>query len=304
MRTDRKKTRIRVNGKRLAVSILVLLLAVSAVIFVVTRISNVAAEKKAEKERIAAEQQLEEQRRLEEEQRQREEQNGGETNNGGETSNPGGSTDPVPTPADPAAEARTYALENGFLMLLNKDHSVDENYKAADMVSIDESYCCSDRPAETHFLRVEAAEAFVKMIEAAKAAGYDIKMTTAYRSYYYQNALYTNYVAKYGQEEADRFSARPGTSEHQSGLASDISAASVDWALTNKFGDTKEGKWIAAHCAEYGFILRYPKEKSEERTGYIYEPWHVRYVTVPVATEIMNEGLVLEEYLAKYNITQ
>ncbi|MBR5741932.1 MAG: M15 family metallopeptidase [Firmicutes bacterium] len=285
MRTGQKKTRIRVNGKRLAVSLLVLILAVAAVIFVITRITSAAQAKKAEEARLLEEQRLEEQRRLEEENRKNEEQNG----------------DPAP---DPAAEARAYALENGFLILLNKEHSVGEDYKAADMLQLDEEICCSDRPVETHLLRAEAADQFAKMIAAAKADGYEIKATTAYRSYYYQNGLYTNYVTKYGEAEADRFSARPGTSEHQSGLAADLSCASVNWQLVNKFGDTAEGKWIAAHCAEYGFILRYPKERSEERTGYIYEPWHVRYVTIPVATEIMNEGLVLEEYLAKYAITQ
>jgi D-alanyl-D-alanine carboxypeptidase len=293
MRTEKKKTRIRVNGKRLAVSILVLLLAVSAVIFVATRIGDAIREKRDANVPDGPDPAVNEPSNG----------TGSETNpggNGGTGNDPNGGT----AAPDPAETARTYALENGFLMLLNKDHSVDEAYKAADLMSLDEAICCSDRPAETHFLRAEAAEAFAKMIAAAKADGFEIKATTAYRSYGYQNALYTNYVAKYGQTEADRFSARPGTSEHQSGLASDISAASVDWALTNKFGDTKEGKWIADHCAEYGFILRYPKDRSEERTGYIYEPWHVRYVTVPVATEIMNGGLVLEEYLAKYNITQ
>ena len=298
MRTEKKKTRIRINTKRLVVSILVLVLAVSAVIFVISKVGAAIREKRGANDPEGPGTSVTE---PENEGRTGENTSGGN----GETGNDpnGGTSDPAPA-SDPAAEARKYALENGFLMLLNKDHSVDEAYKAADMVQLDEAICCPDRPVETHLLRAEAAEQFAKMIAAAKADGFEIKATTAYRSYGYQNALYTNYVAKYGQEEADRFSAKPGTSEHQSGLASDISAASVDWALTNKFGDTKEGKWIAAHCAEYGFILRYPKEKSEERTGYIYEPWHVRYVTVPVAQEIMNDKLVLEEYLEKYHITQ
>ncbi len=199
-----------------------------------------------------------------------------------------------------AKAAYSYADEHGFLILINKQNGVNKDYKADDLTKINDSFVCPDRPDSTHYLRIDAAAAFEKMIQAAKDEGFEIKMTTGYRSYSYQEALYSNYVKKNGQKEADRFSAKAGTSEHQSGLAADLSAASVSWKLTQDFGESDEGKWIAEHCAEYGFILRYPNDNSEERTGYIYEPWHVRYVTVPVAKEIANEGLVLEEYLEKY----
>jgi D-alanyl-D-alanine carboxypeptidase len=199
-----------------------------------------------------------------------------------------------------AKAAYSFAKENGYLVLINKENSVNKDYKADDLTKINSSFVCSDRPDSTHYLRADAAIAFEKMIQAAKNDGFEIKMTTGYRSYSYQDVLYNSYVKKHGQKEADRFSAKAGTSEHHSGLAADLSAASVNWKLTQDFGESEEGNWIAEHCAEYGFILRYPKDNSEERTGYIYEPWHVRYVSVPVAKEIMNEGLVLEEYLKKY----
>lgn len=97
---------------------------------------------------------------------------------------------------------------------------------------------------------------------------------------------------EFGQAATDRFSARPGHSEHHTGLAIDLNS------LKTAFGETPEGKWLAEHCAEYGFILRYPKD-SEEITGYIYEPWHIRYVGVEFAQELyLGDGdfLTLEEY--------
>ena len=202
------------------------------------------------------------------------------------------------------AQMRLEAYQNGYLLLLNKENAVASDYVPSDLTSI--AHSDPGKPEETHYLREEAAAAFEAMMEAAQADGYTIKMTTGYRSYGYQSALYSNYVTKYGQEKADTFSARPGTSEHQSGLASDISCESLSWGLKNAFGTTPEGQWIQEHCAEYGFIVRYPQDTadgrtSQERTGYVYEPWHVRYVTPFCAREMAGQGLVLEEYLAQYD---
>ena len=112
---------------------------------------------------------------------------------------------------------------------------------------------------------------------------------SGFRSYATQKRIYNNYVASDGKAEADTYSARPGHSEHQSGLALDVNS------LKNAFAYTAEGKWLAANCHKYGFILRYPYGKSD-KTGYIYEPWHIRYVGVERATKIYNSGLCLEEY--------
>ncbi len=190
-------------------------------------------------------------------------------------------------------EAISRDVAAGNLFIINKEFPVDKNYKAPDLAGI--KYFAPDRAAETRFMRSEAAQAFNSMIEAAANDGYKIVMTTAYRSYDFQKMLYTNYVNKYGQAEADTFSARPGTSEHQGGLAADISAASVNYQLSSDFGKTKEGIWIAENAHNFGFIIRYPEGKTDI-TGYIYEPWHVRYVGKTAASEIYRLGCTLEEY--------
>ncbi len=136
----------------------------------------------------------------------------------------------------------------------------------------------------------EAVQALEKLQSAANSAGYSIPTLSAYRSYDYQGTLYNNYVALDGQEAADTYSARPGFSEHQSGLAFDVGELSYD------YGDTAAGKWLHQHCHEYGFIIRYPKDK-EKITGYVYEPWHIRYVGKSTAKTIYQKGVTLEEYL-------
>ena len=124
----------------------------------------------------------------------------------------------------------------------------------------------------------------------AKALGFDMSLLSGFRSYSRQTVLYNNYVKKDGQAKADTYSARPGTSEHQTGLAFDVGQ------LKYTFGDTPAGKWLAQNCHLYGFIIRYPKGKTHI-TGYVYEPWHIRYVGKEHATKIMNNNLTLEEYL-------
>lgn len=181
-------------------------------------------------------------------------------------------------------------------MLVNKEYPVDENYVPADLVKL--NYCAADRSAEWQVMTREAADAFNKMAGDALAEGYEIVATTAYRSYNFQNYLYNSYVEREGQAAADTFSARPGKSEHQTGLAADVTSASVNYRLISDFGDTEEGKWLAENCYKYGFIMRYQKGK-EDITGYIYEPWHVRYVGQKAAKEIWERDLTLEEYLGK-----
>lgn len=135
------------------------------------------------------------------------------------------------------------------------------------------------------------ALAALKQLQAgAKEAGYDMPLISGYRSYAYQQNLYNQYVARDGQAKADTYSAKPGHSEHQTGLAFDIGK------LDSNYGNTPAGKWLASHAREYGFILRYPKGK-EKITGYMYEPWHIRYVGKEVATDIFTQNVTLEEYL-------
>lgn len=132
--------------------------------------------------------------------------------------------------------------------------------------------------------------AFDEMAAAAASEGLNLYIASGYRSYDYQAGLYQRYVNRDGQAAADTYSARPGHSEHQTGLALDLNS------ISDSFANTSEGQWVAAHCQEYGFILRYPADK-EEITGYKYEPWHLRYLGVEQATAVAESGLCLEEYL-------
>ena len=144
----------------------------------------------------------------------------------------------------------------------------------------------------------EARTAFEQMATDAKALGFDFVAFSGFRSYEYQTTLYNNYVNRDGKEAADRYSARPGHSEHQTGLAFDIGENSQqDLWLTAEFGETPAGKWLADNAYRYGFILRYPEGK-EEITGFMYESWHFRYLGVEKATDVKNTGLTLEEYLS------
>ncbi len=156
------------------------------------------------------------------------------------------------------------------ILVANKTYSLPESYNPGDLLS-------------------ECKKAFNEMKSAAAKEGLNIWNSSGFRSYELQESLYKRYSDRDGKEAADRYSARPGHSEHQSGLAIDLNE------ITNAFKDTKEGKWVAANCHKYGFILRYPQGK-EAQTGYMYEPWHIRYVGVDTATAIYNSGLCLEEY--------
>ncbi len=137
----------------------------------------------------------------------------------------------------------------------------------------------------------ELNNAFEKLKNAAAEDGISLKIISGFRSYHSQNSIYNNYVARDGKKEADTYSARPGHSEHQTGLAIDVNSLMFD------FGETKEGKWLQNHAHQYGFIIRYPEGK-EAITGYRYEPWHLRYVG-ELSKELYNDGnwITLEEYL-------
>jgi len=142
-----------------------------------------------------------------------------------------------------------------------------------------------------------AQSALDGMIADAGKAGHELNVISSYRSYSYQEDLYNRYVSSHGEEQAKRFAALPGHSEHQTGLTFDLGGTENegDW-LSGSFGDTPAGKWLAANAHQYGFIVRYPKGK-EAITGYIYEPWHFRYLGVEAATKVYHSGLTLEEYL-------
>lgn len=143
----------------------------------------------------------------------------------------------------------------------------------------------------------EARTALDQMAADAKKAGFEIVAFSGYRSYEYQTQLYTNYANRDGKEAADRYSARPGHSEHQTGLAFDIGEKGhEDLWLTEEFGETPAGKWLVENAHKYGFILRFPKGK-EDMTGFMYESWHFRYLGKDLAEKVHQSGITLEEYL-------
>ena len=135
-----------------------------------------------------------------------------------------------------------------------------------------------------------AYEALTDMFSAAAAEGLSLWVKSGFRSYNDQYWQYNYYAERDGVALADTYSARAGHSEHQSGLAFDLNS------LYKSFGNTAEGQWLAANCYKYGFIIRYPEGK-EHITGYMYEPWHVRYVGIDAATAMYTAGVCLEEYL-------
>jgi len=145
-------------------------------------------------------------------------------------------------------------------------------------------------------LREPAAEALERLVDAAAQDGQVLAMTSGYRSYEAQVGLYANRHAAVGTEETDELVARPGYSEHQTGLAADvISIENPECIQGHCFGDTPEGQWVAQNAADHGFVIRY-LEGAEEITGYEYEPWHLRYVGQDTAREVAAQGITLEEY--------
>ncbi|MEK5443403.1 MULTISPECIES: D-alanyl-D-alanine carboxypeptidase family protein [unclassified Fredinandcohnia] len=182
-----------------------------------------------------------------------------------------------------------------FLLLVNKEVGVlDATYVPQNLVvpNVDFSTSVSERK---HMVK-EAAEALEKLFAQASVDGIELHAQSGYRSYATQQVIYDSYVRGYGETEASTFSAKAGQSEHQTGLAMDVTSDSVDNQLVQEFGETVEGKWVAEHAAEFGFIVRYTLG-NEDITGYMYEPWHIRYVGVEHAKYITEHEITLEEYL-------
>ena len=156
------------------------------------------------------------------------------------------------------------------VLIANKSYPLPSTYNPGDLTS-------------------EVKEAFSKMQKAAASEGLNIYISSGFRSYERQVTVYNSYVQKDGKELADTYSSRPGYSEHQTGLCFDLNS------IDDSCGNTAESAWVDKHAHEYGFIVRFPKGK-DSATGYQYEPWHLRYVGVDMATKIYNSGLSLEEY--------
>lgn len=191
------------------------------------------------------------------------------------------------------AEAQNEKTRPWYLMLVNQSHPMEDGY-VPELANIDDA----------HQVDARVLEPLQNMLKAASDEGYSLYVCSAYRSVDRQKELFNESMIDYVNQgmtyyeaaiETAKSIAWPGESEHATGLAMDI--VSSDYAgLDEKQGETDDQKWLMEHCYEYGFILRYPKDKSED-TGIIYEPWHYRYVGVEAALAIRDQGVTLEEYL-------
>lgn len=158
-----------------------------------------------------------------------------------------------------------------------------------------EECCLPSTEGQTLYLAKEANEALKLMAEAAKAEGHLLYNNSSYRSYHDQQAIYDELFEDYGKAYVEAYVGKPGHSEHQTGLAIDLSCEAVVEGEALTLYDTTTYDWLIEHCAEYGFILRYPEDK-EAITKTTFEPWHFRYVGVTTAKEIMEQGITLEEF--------
>lgn len=174
--------------------------------------------------------------------------------------------------------------------VLNKGRKLSADYVPPDLVILE----VRSRSAGIK-LRKEASKSLNQLFAAAAAEKVSLLAVSAYRSYSYQSTIYKNYVATQGQAATDATSARPGHSEHQTGLAIDLGAVNRNCELEECFGQTSEGRWLAANAHKYGFIIRYPQQKRQ-LTGYSYEPWHLRFVGKELAAELNKSGLVMEQF--------
>lgn len=204
-------------------------------------------------------------------------------------------------PAHAAAPEWTYPLSaailenrNGNLTLVNREEALGADFTPKNLVPLK-----LPSVSGPHELRREAAAELAALFDAAAAEGLELFVKSSYRNYQTQNTMYQNRLERYGRD--DGVVARPGTSDHQTGLGVDV--LNREWSLkdgmTPAFGDTAEARWMEANCARFGFIIRYLPEK-QQITGIIYEPWHLRYVGREAAQYIMEHRLAMEEFVPEY----
>ena len=179
-------------------------------------------------------------------------------------------------------------------VLVNKELSLPSDYIPSDLVVPNVSYSF-DYYDEKKLMRKEAADALEELFQGAQADGFSLRGVSAYRSYDRQYEIFTNNVKKLGFDHTVKYSAIPGYSEHQTGLAIDVSSKAVNYRLDASFGSTKESDWLTKNAHLYGYIIRYAQDKTAI-TGYSYEPWHIRYVGKELAAYLYENNLALEEY--------
>ena len=198
----------------------------------------------------------------------------------------------TPTPIPIAVNTDTSTVT----YLVNREFPLSEDFVPESLTTPDVLFPFSDTTIDKAKMTAEAGAALALLFDAAyDEAGLTLYGVSAYRSYARQYTIYATNLATRGIAHTNRYSAAPGRSEHQTGLAIDISCASEGYGLETTFADTPEGVWVAENAHRFGFILRYPKDK-EHITGYNYEPWHIRYVGCDLAGYLYETGLTLDEY--------
>lgn len=216
-----------------------------------------------------------------------------DTTTTGDASTPPESTTTSPESPEPEPTL-DITTASSITVLVNKRIPLEPaDYAPDDLVYMNEIEVSS---INQHALRHDAAFAVRDLFAAAAEAGHVLDMTSGYRDYDLQTDLYSGYVEEQGKESADSTSARPGYSEHQTGLAADFSAPDSDpfCILDECFGETAAGQWLAENAWQYGFILRYPEGETAV-TGYAYEPWHFRFIGVDAAADFHESGLATYE---------
>ncbi len=197
----------------------------------------------------------------------------------------------------PSFDKKRYSLTDptSIWVIVNKQHPLQpKSYVPTDLVVPTVPLRVPGN--DSMQLRAPAAAALEAMFTAAKTQGLNLMLASGYRSYQYQVALYNGYVQSQGQATADTQSARPGYSEHQTGLAADLEPSSRNCELDACFQNTPEGKWVALNAYKYGFIIRYTADKTAV-TGYEFEPWHVRYVGTDLTNAMHTQHIqTLEEF--------
>lgn len=186
-------------------------------------------------------------------------------------------------------------IKNGdYLLALVTKNTTLENYQPMDLVKIPTYMLAREG---NRYLRKEAFNQLEKMWEDAQAEGVRILIVSTFRSYETQKNIFSRNASIHGEVEANRFSARPGQSEHQLGTTVDF-VSHREEALTDSFARTPSGKWLMQNSYKYGFVMSYPEEK-EYITGYVFEPWHYRYIGVEAAKEWKESELTLTEFLKR-----
>jgi D-alanyl-D-alanine carboxypeptidase len=201
--------------------------------------------------------------------------------------------------------AHNTTIASSLWIVVNKSHPLNPKTYVPATLSVPTIPLRRNISSDERQVNTVMKPALEAMVTAASEEGVHLNLQSGYRSYTFQANLYNSYVRSQGQVMADRQSARPGYSEHQTGLAADLGGTSVAACnVAQCFATTVEGKWLMAHAYEYGFIVRYPADK-EAVTGYEYEPWHVRYVDTALSREMHGRGIeTLEEFFGISGGTQ